>query len=342
MNWIIVIFCLGVLIALHEGGHYLLARMVGMKVLRYSIGFFKPVFSHTSARTGISYQIGSVPLGGFVEVKGMNPFEEGALEDPDSYQMKPVWQRALVIVAGPLANLLLAWFILFAVVAFAGLPTEVNEAGIGQVEKGGPADRAGLRKGDRVVSLNGTPLRTFDALAALLHENPDRRVQLLISRDGRRLPVEVTPQNVDGIGLIGIYPPTELVSLPPLQAAVFATDRCIGVLGDTLSALGGMIAGTQKDVKPVGPPGIVKMGKTHLDSGPIDFLAFMAYISLMLFLFNLLPIPALDGGRTVFLLYEVVSGRRVNRKVDAVVNYVFFFLLMGLIAVISIKELVFG
>jgi len=84
------------------------------------------------------------------------------------------------------------------------------------------------------------------------------------------------------------------------------------------------------------------MGKTHLDSGPIDFLAFMAYISLMLFLFNLLPIPALDGGRTVFLLYEVVSGRRVNRKVDAVVNYVFFFLLMGLIAVISIKELVFG
>ena len=126
MSWIVIIIALGILIALHELGHYGLARLLGMKVMKYSIGFFKPIFSWTSAKSDITYQIGAIPLGGFVQIKGMNPFEEGAFEAPDSYQMQSTWKRGLVIIAGPVANLLIAWVILFTLVAGVGFPNELT------------------------------------------------------------------------------------------------------------------------------------------------------------------------------------------------------------------------
>ncbi|MBN2344636.1 MAG: site-2 protease family protein [Deltaproteobacteria bacterium] len=342
MSWIIVIISLGILVVIHELGHYWLARLLGMKVMKYSVGFFKPIFTWTSKKTDITYQLGSIPLGGYVQVKGMNPFEEGAFEDPDSYQMKAPWKRGLVIVAGPIANLLTAWLILFSVVGLVGLPNSVDKAGVGQVIPETPAQKANLQENDRILQINGTPVATFEDVVSHIGKNPGTKVMLLVEREGRRFPVAIVPEDVDGVGKIGIYPPTETVRLPTGEAAVFAVNKCISVLSDTLGGLWGLITRTAKDVKPVGPPGIVKMAKTQYDSGATSFLAFMSYISLMLFLFNLLPIPALDGGRTVFLLYEVITRNRVNKKVDAAVNTVFFFLLMALIAIISIKEIFFG
>ncbi len=342
MNIAIVIFFLGILVALHEAGHFFMARVLGMKVLKYSIGFFKPLFMWTSQKTGIVYQIGSVPLGGFVQVKGMDPFEEGAFEDHDSYQMKSPWKRTLVIIAGPVANLIVAWVILFAIVAFSGLPDTVNIAEIGQVVKDAPAYKAGLKKGDKVISLNNKELKDWSTLADALHDNPAKPVILLIKRDGRLLSISVTPKNVNGTGLIGIYPPTRNVSLSPVKAALFATVKVKGVLRDTLNGLWGLITGRSKDVQAVGPPGIVKMAKAQLETGMASFMAFMSYISLMLFLFNLLPIPALDGGRGVFLMYEIITRKRVNKRVDATVNTVFFFIMMAFILFISVKEIFAG
>jgi regulator of sigma E protease len=339
MNFIIVIFSLGVLVALHELGHFWMARALGMKVIKYSIGFFKPVFHWTSKKTGITYQIGSVPLGGFVQIKGMDPFEDGAFEDSDSYQMKSPWKRSLVIVAGPFANLLIAWGILFALLTLSGLPSTVDKSEIGQVIKDRPAFAAGLKAKDKIIAINSQQLNTWSDLADTLHQNPGREVMLLVERDARRFSVNITPEDVNGVGLIGIYPPSENISLTPLKAAMFATTKVKMVLTDSLTGLFGLITGTSRNVKAVGPPGIVKMAKTQLETGATSFLTFMSYISLMLFLFNLLPIPALDGGRSVFLLYEIVSRRRVNKQVDATVNTIFFFLMMAFILFISIKEM---
>jgi regulator of sigma E protease len=113
------------------------------------------------------------------------------------------------------------------------------------------------------------------------------------------------------------------------------------VLKDALGGLWGMITRSRTDVEPAGPPKILKMAKAQYDNGAIDFLAFMSFVSLMLFLFNLLPIPALDGGRTVFLVYEVITGKRVNKRLDVMLNTIFFFLLMALVAIISVKEIFF-
>lgn len=342
MSWIIVIIALGILVVLHELGHFWVARALGMKVIKYSVGFFKPIFSWTSKKTDITYQLGAIPLGGYVQVKGMNPFEEGAFEHPDSYQMKSPWKRGLVIIAGPIANLLAAWVILFMVVGLFGLPNAVNESGVGQIIPNKPAALAGLQQNDVILQVNTESVKTFEDLVEKIGANPNKKVQLLIERADRRFPVAITPEDISGVGKIGIYPPTEIVRLPLGQAAVFAVNKCYTVLADSLKGLWGMISRTQTDVQAVGPPGIVKMAKAQYDSGATSFLAFMSYISLMLFLFNLLPIPALDGGRTVFLLYEVVTRKRVNKSVDAMVNTVFFFLLMALIVVISVKEIFFA
>ncbi|MBN2525304.1 MAG: site-2 protease family protein [Deltaproteobacteria bacterium] len=341
MVWIIVIIALGILIAFHELGHYGLARILGMKVVKYSIGFFKPIFTWTSQKSGITYQIGAVPLGGFVQVKGMNPFEEGAFEDVDSYQMQSPWKRGLVIVAGPVANLLIAWVILFALVGMVGFPNPVNEAGVGQLVPEAPAEKAGLKTGDEVLQINGIAVKTFDDMVEQIGANAGKKTLLLIQREGRRIPVTIVPKDEDGVGKIGVYPPSELVHLSIGDAAKFATLKCVQVLSDALGGLWGMISRTRTDVKPAGPPAILKMAKVQYESGFINFLAFMSFISLMLFLFNLLPIPALDGGRTVFLLYELITRKRVNKRLDATLNTIFFFILITLVGVISVKEVFF-
>jgi len=341
MSIAISIIALGILVAFHELGHYAAARAVGMRVLRYSIGFFKPVFSWTSRKTGIVYQVGALPLGGFVQIKGMNPFEEGAFEDADSYQTKAAWKRAAVIAAGPIANFALA-FVALAVLFSVGNPVEVNESRVGVVSRGGPAERAGIRIDDRVLAFDGTPISTWDELAGHLNASPDRRVTLLVRRGKVTRTIAVTPEDKGGVGLIGIGPPTTTVRLPVHEAVGAAFGKCVSAIGMTLGAFASWLTGEETKMSPVGPVGIVKMAASSLDVGVAHFVAFVTYLSLMLFLFNLFPLPALDGGRCLVLLGESIARRRLNRTVDAYVNTAGFFLLLGLIVVITVKELVFG
>lgn len=335
---IVAVFALGVLIALHEAGHFFVARRMGMKVLKYSIGFGTAIAKWTSRKTGIDYQIGVLPLGGFVQIKGMNPFEDGAYEEHDSYMVKPAWRRGLVILAGPLSNLLIAWLMLFTLF-LVGNPENVNEARIGFTVPGGPAQEAGLEAEDRVLSIDGKRIETWDELAGAMHENPGNRLTLEVQRGKERMFVQVTPKEQDGVGLIGIGPPTERISLPAHRAAVASAVRCYELTAGTLKGLYGAITGTAKGVQTVGPVGIVEMASSALQRGLTVFLALMAYLSLMLFLFNLLPLPALDGGRAAFLLYEMVTRRRVSPKVDAAVNTVGFVLLIGLLILMSVKDI---
>lgn len=341
MSIFIAILSLGLLVALHEMGHFFAARLSGMKILRFSVGFFHPIASWTSKKTGTIYQLGAVPLGGFVQIKGMNPFEEGAYEDPASYQTKSAWRRASVLFAGPLANLVVAWAVLFGLY-MAGNPEPVNESRVGYTVPGEPAAQAGILSGDQVLSLNGKPLATWQDLATALHAHPDKEVTLDIQRGEERILFKVTPANKNGIGLIGIGQATRMVYLPPHIAMVAAGIKCYQVIAINVSALASLASGAASDVQPVGPVGIVKMAATTLDSGFRQFLALVAFLSIMLFAFNLLPIPALDGGRAVFLLIEVLTGRAISPRIDVTVNAIGFLLLIGLLAFMSVKELFLG
>ncbi len=341
MNFLIAILAVGLLIALHEAGHFALARSTGMKVLKYSIGFFVPLLSWRSAKSGTVYQVGTLPLGGFVQVKGMNPFEEGAFEDPDSYQNKTTWRRILVIVAGPLSNLFIAWLVFF-VLFMIGQPEPVAEPLIGRVVEDNPAALAGIQAGDRVLAINGEQVTTWLDLATRINAHPGDEVTLQIKRGAANLSLAVTPKSRDGIGLIGIGQATKNVTLEPGAAFIAAGAKCAVLVSGTVSAIGALFGGGGQNMQAVGPVGIIRMAAATLESGVREFLALVAYLSVMFFLFNLLPVPALDGGRLLFLLFEAVSRRRVNPKFDVVVNTIGLILLLGLFLLITVKELFIG
>jgi regulator of sigma E protease len=345
MNVFVSIFAVGILIALHELGHFWVARLAGMKVLRYSVGFLHPIASWTSKKTGIAYQIGIVPLGGFVQIKGLNPFEDGAYEDSDSYQMQPIWKRAAVVVAGPLANFLIAWALMFALL-MAGIPEPIDEPVIGAIEPGTPAAASALAEGDRLVYVGGAKLESWGDLVQAISAHPGERVNLIVKRGERQLALSIVPADRDGVGKIGVRQAEEYRSLPPLQAAWGALRSCGRHVARTVGFLALIIGGEADAGEGVmGPLGIVKTAARTLDTGALAFLALMAYLSLMLALFNLFPLPALDGGRGVFLLFEAITRRRVNKKVDAIVNTVGFLLLMGVIVLITfgeLKDMIFG
>jgi regulator of sigma E protease len=309
--------------------------------VRYSIGMLHPIAKWTSKRSGITYQIGILPLGGFVQIKGMNPFEEGAFEDPESYQTKPVWKRMLVVAAGPLANLVVAFAVFFGLF-LAGAPEPSPEPVIGRTVAGGPADLAGLEAGDRVLEFDGHEVETWNVLAAALHASPGQQVTLLVERAGERLEVRVTPEEYDGRGKIGIDPSTVQVRLGVGRAALAAGLKCAVIAGGTMMALYSLVTGSAGDVQAVGPVGIVKMAAAKIQSDAGQALDLLGFFSMMLCLFNLLPIPALDGGRGTFLLFEATTRRRINRKVDAVANTSGFVAILGLILVITAKEIFFG
>jgi regulator of sigma E protease len=342
MSILIAIFAVGLLIALHEVGHFAIARSMGMKVTRFSIGFFKTLWSWQSKKSGTTYQIGALPLGGFVQIRGMNPFEEDAETDPDAYLNKPVWRRALVLLAGPTANLVIAWLVLFLLYSTTGNPQYVDRSGVGILVPDSPADKAGLESGDEILSLNGETLNTWDDLTSRLRTHPDQPVQLEVKREGTTFLVEVTPLSSNGVGKIGIGQPQEVVSLPVHIAAVGAAVKCYQVVVGSISSLVQLVTGETSDVQAVGPVGIVKMAANTLDTGFKEFLALVSYLSLMLFVFNLLPLPALDGGRGALLLYEAVARRRVSPKFDVIVNSAGFFLLIGLLLFMTVRDIFFG
>jgi regulator of sigma E protease len=340
MNVVLAIFALGALVALHEAGHFLAARALGMTVVRTSIGFGRAVAAYTSKRSGITYQLGVVPLGGFVQIKGMNPFEEGAAEDPRSFRNRPVWRRALVIAAGPAANLITAWALIFGLY-LVGQQIVQGEPRIGQVVAGGPADRAGVGRGDTVVTLDGEKVSSWTEVVTRIHARPGKEIALELARDGRTRKVEVRADDTGGKGLIGIGPTTRLVRLGPVDAAREAALRCADVIAGTARAIGGLFGGGRSDVEPVGPVRIVSIAADTLRTGVSAFLALVSYLSLMLFLFNLFPVPALDGGRIAFLAAEAVARRPLNRRFEAWANFTGFALVMGLLVVVTVKEVFF-
>ncbi|MFO8074179.1 MAG: M50 family metallopeptidase [Polyangia bacterium] len=337
MSILVAIFGIGLLIALHELGHLWVARAMGMKVLRYSVGFFRPIAEWTSKRSGIAYQIGAVPLGGFVQIKGMNPFEDGAFEDPDSYQTKPVWRRMLVILAGPVSNFAIA-FALFFALFLAGSPEPVDQAAIGRVMPDTPAARSELLRGDRVLELDGEPVDDWLGMVELIRARAEQEVIFVVERDGERLEIAVIPELRGEIGVIGVAQPTEVRRLGPIDALEAAGLKCFVITAGSLAAIGDLISGSAENAQVAGPVGIVKMAGARLQRGVGDFVDILGYLSLMLFLFNLLPLPALDGGRGLLLLVEGVTRRRVRPKVDAVVNTIGFFVIIGLLIVITVFE----
>lgn len=305
------VFVLGVLIFVHEYGHYWAARRVGIRVETFSVGFGRSIWQRT-ARDGTVWKIGWMPLGGYVKLFGQEPPEANAPPPetlpPDSFNAKPVWARAFVVAAGPLANFILAALLFWLMFAIVG--QRVAAPVVGEAVAGMPAAAAGLAPGDRITAVDGRQVVRFDDIQQAVRDSGGRQLTFQVSRDGAVREVPITPASRDGALLLGIRAgSTETLSLGPIEAAGAGIAETWRIAAATLDALWGLVSGSRSGSDLAGPLGIAQMSGEMARAGVTALLVFIAVLSVNLGLLNLLPIPILDGGHLVMFAAEAARGK---------------------------------
>jgi regulator of sigma E protease len=327
VSLIVSIVALGFLIVVHEGGHYFVARWCRMRIDLFSIGFGPGLLKRTSKKTGTTFQLAPIPFGGFVQIRGMNIAEEVDPEDQLAYPNRPVWQRFITIFAGPATNYLSA--IVLALLLYSCHGVDVARwYGVDSVLK--DYDAYGkLERGDRIVAIDHQPLTWGDGtqLVRRVTESGGAPLTLTIERKGQSREVVLQPHLDKDAGSgkmiwrIGVQPYAQTVtqSVGMVAAARMAIQFPIDESRWIGKELYGIVFGSEK-ADPGGPVRMVEEFYHAFSAGVAHGIILLMRLSVYLGLFNLLPIPALDGGRLVFLVYEMVTRRRANPKVETMVH----------------------
>jgi regulator of sigma E protease len=310
---------LGVLIFVHELGHYLAARWRGVHVERFSIGFGRAIASWQDRR-GCEWRVGWVPLGGYVKMHGMEfaqdtPPEPGTFRAGESFHEKSVGDRAIVVFAGPAFNFLLAALIFAAVFATYGRP--LGTTAVQTVVAGSAAERAGMQPGDRILALDGERVTRFEELQRHIQPRANQPVEMLIRRGDQEMKLVATPaaRSEDGRGMLGVTGGAiERERLDPFSAVASGTWHMVVVSGQTLSGVWQMITGARGAEEIGGPLRIAQLSGEVADMGLLPLLTFIALLSVNLALINLFPIPILDGGHLVFYAAEAIRGRPLTMR----------------------------
>ncbi len=327
---------LGLLVIVHEAGHLLAARASGMRVVRFSIGWGPALLTYQSKRSGTIYQIAAIPFFAFVQIAGMNPFEEIDPDDKSSYANASLLARIFAILAGPLANYLFASVLFFFVYLIGGAPQATTKVEV----LDGPAKAAQLKSGDTILAVGGTKVGPTDweLMREQIVKSPDKPLAFEIERGGEKLTLTITPKNEKGEGRIGVSPVSKMVPISAKEAGVLAMTLPYKVVKESILGLGRIITGKDKaDLK--GPVGIVKETSKAAAAGWLPLLYFLGVLSAYLGGFNALPFPALDGGRLAFLGYEAITRRKPNTRVETLVHAFGFVMLLGLIAVVTFSDI---
>jgi regulator of sigma E protease len=314
---------LGIIIFVHELGHFLLAKKLGVGVLKFSLGFGPKLVGRKIGET--EYQIAVFPLGGFVKPLGEDPSEELKEEDrPRSLWAQPIWKRALIFSAGSFFNLLLAVAIFSTVNLSVGIPSTPS-ATIGEVSSGLPAEKAGLRKGDVVLSIDGVQVSKWEELAKIIRTSKGKELLLKIKRNGENLEFRVTPQASKDKNIFGEEFSTFVIGIKSSGEIVVQKVNPFVAVGhgfvQTWQIIELTVVGVVKLIERVipaktigGPILIAQLAGEQAKRGLLSFALFMALISISIGIFNLFPIPILDGGHFLFLGLEAVLRRPISIK----------------------------
>jgi regulator of sigma E protease len=336
MALFLAILGLGLLIMVHEAGHMFLARLMGMRVDRFSMGFGPTLLRWRGKKT--TYQIAMIPLGGFVQIAGMNPHEQLSADDPGSYAHKPAHARFATILAGPLTNYLFAIVIMCSVMLLWGFPNWQNM--ILEVEKDSPAARAGLLPDDKIAAIDGKPVTTVGEATEEIASSGGRPLRVTLVRGASKVTLTVTPRPKKRTFRIGVAFGRKL-TFSPLGAGSAIALGCLFPLDQTSKALAGFkqLFSGQAGVEQVsGPLEIVRQLKLSFEDSLAMALILLAILSVYLGLFNLMPLPALDGGRLLFLLFGMIFRRPVDQRIENAVHMVGFLLLLGLLLLVTFGD----
>jgi len=317
----------GALVFFHELGHFLVAKLCGIKVNEFSLGF-GPILA--SVRKGETlYSIRVLPLGGYVKMEG----EDEKTGDPRGFCNKPVWARIAVVISGPLMNLLMAVILISLIGFFSGVTTTKVT-----VVPNSPAELAGIKDGDIITAIDNEKISSWDQAVNIISQKPNQTLAIEIMRNGERKEVLVnSDQEAEtGRGIIGIK--SVIIKYSPFQSLKSGIQKTLWASSLILSSLPRLFTGRGfSDL--VGPLGIAYMVGEAARVGVFNVLYLTAFISINLGLFNLLPVPALDGSRLVFFLVELLRGKPVDPEKEGMIHFVGFVLLMFLMAFVFYRDI---
>ena len=355
--WTILFFVLAIspLVFIHEMGHYLVGRWCGVKAEAFSIGFGRAIAKWTDKR-GTAWQIGWLPLGGYVRFAG--DMGVSSQSDPNwlklppeernrTFQSKALWQRTLIILAGPLTNFLFAIIVFIALFGTIGEPRTPPVIAI--IERGSAADAAGLKLGDKILAVDGATITTFEDIARIVSIHPNERLVIGIERAGQTVNLAATPRvdilkdrfgNEMRRGLLGIGPDKRVYVKPPLIELPGAAIRfTIGSVQTMATTLWQVVSGARSIKELGGPVRIAKISGEQATLGPIEFLWLMTMISINLGFINLLPIPMLDGGHLLFYAIEAVRRKPVPAAAQEWAYRSGLFALLLFMVVVTVNDL---
>ena len=343
MKIVVTVLALSVLIIIHEGGHYLAARAFGMRVLRYSIGFGPTLAKWKPKGSDTTFQIALIPFLAYVQIAGMNPQEEVDPDDPALYPNKSLFARAVTIAAGPFANYLTASAIVFGLGMSNSLPQmePLEPMTIETVVDDSPAAKAGLLPGDVVIEANGKEISNVSDLIAATAPRAGEATEYIVERDGAVIdPLMVTPADNGGRGQIGVAAKMKPVhqDLGVVESAKLAMVLPWQITAAQLTGLADMAK--RRTTEGLGGP--VMMGTMVADAaqaGITPLLWMLMFISVALGMFNLLPLPALDGGRLIFLGYEAITRQRANERLEMAVHAFGIMFLLGVLVLVTFRDL---
>ncbi|QXM06111.1 RIP metalloprotease RseP [Crassaminicella indica] len=326
METILIAFLIfGVLVVFHEFGHFSVAKLVGIKVHEFSIGMGKPrIFKFKKGET--EYSIRPLPIGGYVKMEG----EDEASTDERSFNNKPLWARMLVIVAGPFMNFIFAILLFSMMFYMIGFPT--NDTTIGDIIPNYPAQMAGIKAGDKILSIDGKEMNSWKQIVETIHSKKDQKINIKILRDGKEKSFSIKP-------LLNKETNQVMIGISPTIKKSFAKSISMGFDRMTFvikSMLAFFMKPSMKDV--VGPVGIIHIVGQAAKTNIYSVLWIVGFISVNLGIVNLLPIPALDGGRLVFLIIEGLRGKPLDPEKEGFIHLTGFVLLMSLMVFMIFKD----
>ena len=326
----IILFC--VMIFPHELGHYIAAKRLGVKVNEFAFGMGPVIWKKQKGETLHSIRL--FPIGGFCSMEG----EDEDSDEPRAFNNKKPWQKIIILAAGSFMNVLCAILIMSIVVGVLGFTTTT----IDTVSEGSPAETAGIMAGDEITAIDGQPIEAWTDVYAAIASAEGGQIIMTVQRDGRTLEAAVTPeQTQDGAYLIGI---TSRVSHNPFRAVAEGAKSTWNITVSMFQTLSQLFTGQLGADSLSGPVGMVQMVSQTTQYGWWYYGFLTALICINLAIINMLPLPALDGGRIIFVIISMITGRPVSQKVEGTVHFVGIMLLFGLMAYVTFNDItrIFG
>lgn len=341
------IFVLGILVFIHELGHFLVAKKVGIRVDKFSLGFPPNIFSKKFGET--TYCIGLIPLGGYVKMAGENP-DEQSTGATDEFMSKTVGQRVAVIAAGPVMNYVLSIVLLVGIFWLGGRPIfEPGKIVVGQLSDDGPAENVGLKTGDQIIALDDNPVAEFDSLRLYVRDKKAVPVKVTWLRGADTMSATLVTKidkqpnaegGTDSVGIIGVTQrPIQYEYFGFLESVSRGVTTAHVIVAETFSFVGKLLSGKVSPSMIGGPVFIAQQSGREARQGWRSLFFFMAILSVNLAVLNILPIPVLDGGHLVFLLAEKIKGSPLSMKARGIAQQVGMVLLLLLIVMVTYNDI---